>query len=115
MRIRRTGTGVSNQTLLTNSSNNATTRAQKKRDQTVEVDNEYFELNPWYNQQKDKPVFGLASPLPRTVRRGMRWGKLNARKSLERIEERYNDGVERNDGLDFDKTRGELDILENQA
>ena len=32
------------------------------------IDPEYFELNPRYNQPVDKPIWGLARPLPRVVR-----------------------------------------------
>jgi len=32
------------------------------------IDPEYYELNPRYNQPVDKPIWGLARPLPRVVR-----------------------------------------------
>lgn len=82
------------------------TRPEKKLDQTVEIEDDYFRLNPWYNQQKDKPVFGLASPLPRTVRRGMWWGRGDLRRQLEDVEENDEDGIARHDGLDFAKAKG---------
>ncbi|USP74583.1 hypothetical protein yc1106_01857 [Curvularia clavata] len=75
-------------------------RPEKKQQQVVDVDNDYFALNPWYNEQKQKPVFGLGAPLPRTVRRGMWWGRGDMRKSLYKIDN--DDGVSRQDGLDFD-------------
>ncbi|EUC47505.1 hypothetical protein COCMIDRAFT_90134 [Bipolaris oryzae ATCC 44560] len=74
-------------------------RPEKKQQQVVDVDNDYFTLNPWYNEQKQKPVFGLGAPLPRTVRRGMWWGRGDLRKSLYKIDE--DDGVSRQDGLNF--------------
>jgi aquaglyceroporin related protein len=112
MRIRRTGTSRTNQTNRSGGLIDAGERAEKKNEQTVDVANEYFALNPWYNQQKEKPVFGLASPLPRTVRKGMFWGKGGAKKSLYRIDESQNtDGIERHDGLDFQKNLGKF-ILE---
>jgi aquaglyceroporin related protein len=36
------------------------------------VDPEYYGLNPNYNKPKNKPLWGLAKPLPRVVRPGMR-------------------------------------------
>lgn len=77
-------------------------RAEKRQEQLIDIDNEYFALNPWYNRQKDKPVFGLASPLPHTLRKGMWWGKGDLRKSLYKVdEENDEDGVARQDGLEF--------------
>jgi aquaglyceroporin related protein len=109
MQMRRTGTSRTNQTNRTGGLTDAGDRAEKKHEQTVDVANEYFALNPWYNQQKDKPVFGLASPLPRTVRKGMFWGKGGARKSLYKVDESpNNDGVERQDGLNFQKNLGKF-------
>ena len=106
MRMRRRGSNRTNLTAHTNE--DPSQRAEKKQEQTVDIDNEYFALNPWYNQQKEKPVFGLAAPLPRTVRRGMLWGKGDLAKSLYKVEDNANvDGVERNDGLDFDKRKGQ--------
>lgn len=100
---------MTNRTNLTNHMNeDPNQRAEKKQEQTVDIDNEYFALNPWYNQQKDKPVFGLAAPLPRTVRRGMWWGRGDLRNSLYKVEDDPNDdGVDRNDGLDFEKRKGQ--------
>lgn len=107
IRMRRSGTATTSGTLNTISNQNATTRAEKKQDQTVEVDNEYFTLNPWYNQQKEKPVFGLASPLPRTVRRGMWWGRGDLRNSLYKIDEGNNNRIDRRDALQYNKSQGE--------
>jgi aquaglyceroporin related protein len=82
-------------------------RAEKPQQQTVDIENEYFALNPWYNQQKSKPVFGLAAPLPRTVRKGMWWGRGDLKKSLYKVdEEQDDDGIDRNDALDFQKNVG---------
>lgn len=38
------------------------------------VDPRYYDYNPSYRKQKDAPVWGLAKPLPRVVRPGMRKG-----------------------------------------
>ncbi|KAF2131301.1 glycerol uptake facilitator protein [Dothidotthia symphoricarpi CBS 119687] len=94
-------------TTQTNGTQDSHYRAEKKQEQMIDVDNDYFALNPWYNQQKDKPVFGLAAPLPHTLRKGMWWGKGDLRKSLYKVDEEKNDdGVARQDGLDFEeKTR----------
>ncbi|KAH7413989.1 aquaporin-like protein [Phaeosphaeria sp. MPI-PUGE-AT-0046c] len=109
-RMRRTGTSRTNQTNTTGSLIDAGERAEREPKQTVEVDNEYSALNPWYNQQKAKPVFGLASPLPRTVRKGMWWGRGDLKKSLYKVDEgqdnegqKHNDGIDRTDALDFHK------------
>lgn len=84
-------------------------RPERTQEQKVDIANEYFALNPWYNQQKDKPVFGLSAPLPRTVRKGMWWGRGNLQKSLENVNEERNDddGIARQDGLDYDHSKGE--------
>jgi aquaglyceroporin related protein len=120
MRMRRTGTTGTTRTNQTGGLLDASERAGKKTEQTTDIDNEYFALNPWYNQQKEKPVFGMASPLPRTVRRGMYWGK--GRKSLYKVdedEEQNKDGVDRHDGLEFQKDLGKfspiiLDVRQNR-
>jgi aquaglyceroporin related protein len=73
----------------------------------VDIANDYFTLNPWYNQQKAKPVFGMAAPLPRTVRKGMWWGRGDLKKSLYKVDEgQEDDGIDRNDALDFGKDIG---------
>ncbi|KAH7095529.1 aquaporin-like protein [Paraphoma chrysanthemicola] len=103
-RLRRNGTTRTNRTGHSASLVNTNDRAEKKQEQTVDVENDYFALNPWYNQQKDKPVFGLAAPLPRTVRRGMWWGRSGVRRALDDVNEGNDeDGIDRNDGLDFSK------------
>ena len=87
-----------------------TQRFEKKQQQLVDVENEYFKLNPWYNQQKDKPVFGLGQPLPHTTRRGMYWGKNDLRQRMEELEAEKRDlqeGIDARDGLDIVKERGE--------
>lgn len=75
-------------------------RPEKKQQQVVDIDNEYFSLNPWYNEQKAKPVFGLGAPLPRTVRKGMWWGRGDLRKSLYKIDDQDGDGVAEQDFQD---------------
>ncbi|KAI1274583.1 aquaporin-like protein [Xylaria sp. FL0933] len=32
------------------------------------IDKDYYKTNPWYNQEKKKPIFSLGKPLPRMVR-----------------------------------------------
>lgn len=81
-------------------------RPEKKQQQVVDVDNDYFSLNPWYNEQKSKPVFGLGAPLPRTVRKGMWWGRGDLRKSLYKVDEGDADGIARQDGLGFQNSKG---------
>ena len=88
-----------------------TQRLEKKQQQLVDVEGEYFKLNPWYNQQKDKPVFGLGQPLPHTMRRGMWWGKSDLKKKMEEIqaeEARLQERIDARDGLDMEKERGEV-------
>jgi aquaglyceroporin related protein len=110
-RMRRTGTSATNNTW---NLNDAGDRAEKKQEQTVDIDNDYFALNPWYNQQKAKPVFGLAAPLPRTVRKGMWWGRGDLRDSLYKVDEQQDDvGVDRHDALDFQKEAGESSTYDN--
>ena len=72
-------------------------RPEKKQQQVVDVDNDYFSLNPWYNEQKSKPVFGLGAPLPRTVRKGMWWGRGDLRKSLYKVDDQDAEGVAQQD------------------
>ncbi|EFQ93612.1 hypothetical protein PTT_08938 [Pyrenophora teres f. teres 0-1] len=111
------GTGMSRLGTVRNTPSRATRenirqepprRPEKKQQQTVDVENDYFTLNPWYNEQKLKPVFGLGAPLPRTVRRGMWWGRGDLRKSLYKVEE-DEDGVARQDGLNFDDNKAVLE------
>jgi aquaglyceroporin related protein len=113
-RLRRAGTGMTNRTNNTNNTGNlydAQERVEKKQEQTVDIENQYFTLNPWYNQQKKKPVFGLAAPLPRTVRRGMWWGRGDLQRSMYKVDdEQDNDGIERHDALDFSRQPGELHL-----
>lgn len=104
-RMQRTGTNATNKTWKMH---DASDRAEKRQEQTVEVDTDYFALNPWYNQQKAKPVFGLAAPLPRTVRKGMWWGRGGLRKSLYKVDEQQDDaGFEGHDAFDFGKGAGQ--------
>lgn len=87
-----------------------TQRLEKKQQQLVDVENEYLKLNPWYNQQKEKPVFGLGQPLPHTMRRGMWWGKSDLKKRMEDLkaeEEDLQKGIDARDGLDIAKEKGE--------
>jgi aquaglyceroporin related protein len=83
-------------------------RVERIQEPTVDIQDDYFTLNPWYNQQKAKPVFGLAAPLPRTVRKGMWWGRGDMKKSLYKVDEDEQDadGIDRNDALDFQKDIG---------
>jgi aquaglyceroporin related protein len=86
-----------------------TQRLERKQQQLADVENEYFKLNPWYNQQKDKPVFGLDQPLPHTMRRGMWWGKSDLKKKMEDLkaeEQDLQEGIAKRDGLDFTKEKG---------
>ena len=86
---------------------------EKKQQQLVDVENEYFKLNPWYNQQKEQPVFGLGQPLPHTMRRGMWWGKSDLRKRMEDLkaeEEDLQAGIDGCDGLDMAKEKGEFAV-----
>lgn len=107
--MRRIGTSTTVRTDHTGGLLDANERAEKKQEQTVDIDNEYFALNPWYNQQKVRPVFGLAAPLPRTVRKGMWWGRGDLKKSLYKVDEDQDDaGVDRQDALDFHKDTGEF-------
>lgn len=88
-----------------------TQRLEKKQQQLVDVENEYFRLNPWYNQQKEKPVFGLGQPLPHTMRRGMWWGKSDLKKRMEELQAEQEDlqkGIDARDGLDMAKEKGML-------
>lgn len=88
-----------------------TQRLEKKQQQLVDVENEYFKLNPWYNQQKEKPVFGLGQPLPHTMRRGMWWGKSDLRKRMEELQAEGADlqkSIDARDGLIMAKEKGML-------
>lgn len=108
--MRRMETAQTSRTNWTDQENivqQPTNRPEKKQEQTVDIEDDYFKLNPWYNQQKDKPVFGLASPLPRTVRKGMWWGRSALRNPLDKVAEDNNgDGVDRHDGLEFEQGKG---------
>lgn len=107
-KMRRVGTSGTNKTW---GLNNASDRAEKKQEQKVDVANDYFTLNPWYNQQKAKPVFGLAAPLPRTVRKGMWWGRGDLRRSLYKVDEQQDDvGIEQHNSLDFQKDNGKCSL-----
>jgi aquaglyceroporin related protein len=88
-----------------------TQRLEKKQQQLVDVEHEYFRLNPWYNQQKEKPVFGLGQPLPHTMRRGMWWGKSDLKQRMEELQSEQEDlqkGIDARDGLDMAKEKGML-------
>jgi aquaglyceroporin related protein len=98
-----------NRTTRDNVNHEPNRRPEKKQRQTVDIENDYFKLNPWYNEQKSKPVFGLGAPLPRTVRNGMYWGRGDLRKSLYKADD-DDDGIDRQDGLDFENGKGELQI-----
>ncbi|KAH8695794.1 hypothetical protein GQ44DRAFT_719290 [Phaeosphaeriaceae sp. PMI808] len=49
MGIQRTHTSRTNCTNCTNDLHRENERAEKKQEQTVDVDNDYFALNPWYS------------------------------------------------------------------
>lgn len=98
---------ITNATNMTHRTSDPFQRSEKKQEQTVDIDNEYFALNPWYNQQKSKPVYGLAAPLPHSVRKGMWWGRGDLRKSLYKVDEdKDKDGIDRNDQLEHISERG---------
>lgn len=46
-------------------------RLGPSQQQTSYVDPKYYDLNPKYQRQPQGPLWGLAKPLPRVVRRGM--------------------------------------------
>ncbi|QRC99586.1 hypothetical protein JI435_150810, partial [Parastagonospora nodorum SN15] len=112
--LQRNGTTRTNRTSRTNQTGgllDAQERVERRREPTVDIANDYFTLNPWYNQQKAKPVFGMAAPLPRTVRKGMWWGRGDLKKSLYKVDEgQEDDGIDRNDALDFGKDIEDIDI-----
>lgn len=68
-------------------------QTQKKAEDTYYVDNDYYSLNPWYEQQPPKPLFGLGRPFPRTVRPGMLWG----RKRPEQTDQQQEQGMGQGD------------------
>ena len=47
------------------------------------VDPKYYELNPRYRKGETEPVWGLAKPLPRVVRPGMRKGRQQGEEVVE--------------------------------
>lgn len=108
--MRRRGSYHSNATNMTNMTHGNSDpyqRAEKKQEQTVDIDNEYFALNPWYNQQKSKPVYGLAAPLPHSVRNGMWWGRGDLRRSLYKVDgDKDEDGIDGHDKLKDINERG---------
>ncbi|CAI6241690.1 unnamed protein product [Periconia digitata] len=57
-------------------------QTEKKTDNRFYVDNDYFDLNPWYDEEPKKPVFGMGRPFPRTVRPGMLWGRSRAQAAM---------------------------------
>lgn len=59
-------------------------QTEKKAEDTYYVDNDYYSLNPWYERQPPKPLFGLGRPFPRTVRPGMLWGRKRAEEQQEK-------------------------------
>ena len=67
-------------------------RTEKKQEQSISINNGYYPLNPWYDQQPDKPVFGLAKPLPREVRPGMLWGRQGLQDSLYKEDSKKSQG-----------------------
>jgi aquaglyceroporin related protein len=89
-------------TTHTNGASNIKQRLEKAQQQVIDIENEYFALNPWYNEQKEKPVFGLGQPLPHTIRRGMTWGRGDLKKLKEEEEDH---GIDKRDGLDHEKSK----------
>lgn len=61
-------------------------QTEKRAEQSFYVDNDYFALNPWYDQEPGRPLFGLGRPFPRTVRRGMLWGRQGLRDAVYKVE-----------------------------
>jgi aquaglyceroporin related protein len=62
------------------------------------VDPKYYELNPTYQKLGNSPIWGLAKPLPRVVRPGMRRGPPDGQgvfedKSAEREEPGGAEGI----------------------
>lgn len=47
----------------------------------VYVDPDYRQLNPRYGRNNEKPIWGLAKPLPRVIRPGMRRGEETQQKA----------------------------------
>ncbi|KFZ22974.1 hypothetical protein V502_02546, partial [Pseudogymnoascus sp. VKM F-4520 (FW-2644)] len=47
------------------------------------IDPKYYELNPGYQKLRNKPVWGLAKPLPRVVRPGMKRKLQNGQQVVE--------------------------------
>ncbi|KAF9741045.1 hypothetical protein PMIN07_005596 [Paraphaeosphaeria minitans] len=62
-------------------------QTQRKAEDTYYVDNDYYSLNPWYEQQPPKPLFGLGRPFPRTVRPGMLWGRKRSEQTDQQEQE----------------------------
>lgn len=50
-------------------------QTEKKTEDRFYVDNDYYSLNPWYERDPPRPLFGLGRPFPRTVRPGMLRGR----------------------------------------
>ncbi|KAF1972959.1 aquaporin-like protein [Bimuria novae-zelandiae CBS 107.79] len=48
---------------------------EKKYEDRFYVDDNYYALNPWYEREPPRPLYGLGRPFPRTVRPGMLWGR----------------------------------------
>jgi hypothetical protein len=60
---------------------NDTIVKQPPHQQGINIEDQYYTYNPWHDEGPEKPVFGLAKPLPRTVRSGMIWGREEAQKN----------------------------------
>lgn len=85
-RLRTTNDSVAHPELLERQT------TEKKQEQTIPIENDYYSLNPWYDQEPEKPVFGLVQPLPQTVRPGMLWGRRNLRDQLYEVEDKKDPG-----------------------
>jgi aquaglyceroporin related protein len=55
----------------------------QKHQGTTYIDPEYQGMNPRYGINNEKPIWGLAKPLPRVVRPGMRRNKTNAQNAYQ--------------------------------
>ena len=57
----RWGTAGTHATMHDGSSTIRRQRTEKKQEQTIPTENEYYTLNPWHNQPSEQPIFGLVS------------------------------------------------------
>ncbi|KAI0149920.1 aquaporin-like protein [Hypoxylon sp. NC0597] len=84
-------------------------RDSTKADNLGWVDKDYYEENPWYGQDKKKPIFSLGKPLPRKVRWARKPANLPKKdppKSPEDLAERGEVDVDHVPSLSNVETRG---------